>query len=164
MPQQPELTPRLRQRLKDTHGYTDEQLDLYLANNPRALRVIHNFAGKFREYKMVAEVVQSRGCALHLKAGDKLVLTSDGLLLADESTAALCLWALAPLVPWNYMVYDRLIEGQDPTEFGLDRVRCLDVGLECGGWGEVLMKVYCIREPWSPSAVTNRRYVAQRKD
>lgn len=164
MTQPPGLAPRLRQRLKETHGYTDEQLDLYLANNPKALRVLQNFARKYREYKMIAEVVQSRGCALHLKEGEKFVLTSDGLLLADESTAPLCLWALAPLVPFNYMVYDRLIEGQDPTELGLDRVRCLDVGLECGGWGEVLLKVYCTRAPWSPSAVANRRYVAQPRE
>ncbi len=164
MHQEPELSPRLRQRLKETHGYTDEQLDRYLTGNPKALRVLHGFAGRYREYKMVAEVVQSRGCALRLQPGDKFVFTSDGLLLADESTAALCLWALAPLAPWNFMVYDRLIEGQDPCDFGIDRVRCMDVGLECGGWGEVLFRVYCVKEPWSLSAALDRRYIAQPKD
>ena len=134
----------------------------------RALSAELERAGRetsLQDYKSeLQEVVQSRGCALHLKAGDKLVITSDGLVLADESTAPLCLWALAPLVPWNYMVYDRLIEGQDPCEFGLDRIKCLDVGLECGGWGEVLMKVYCVKDPWSSSALYNRRYVAQPKE
>ena len=40
------------------------------------------------------------------------------------------------------MINERLSEGQEPGDFHFMRyVRCLDVGVECLGFGEVMMKV-----------------------
>ena len=40
------------------------------------------------------------------------------------------------------MINERLSEGLNPNDFHFMRyVRCLDVGVECLGYGEVMMKV-----------------------
>jgi hypothetical protein len=31
--------------------------------------------------------------------------------------------------------------GQDPNELLFNRVGCPDIGLECGGWGKIVMEV-----------------------
>lgn len=112
---------------------------------------------------MIAEVIRSENCSFRLKKGDKLVFGSAGILLPDESTANLCLWAIAPLSPFNYMIYDRLYEELDPNGIFPDHVKCTDVGVACGGFGEVLFRVSCQKESWSLSDVLNRRYVAKPK-
>jgi hypothetical protein len=91
------------------------------------------------------------------------VFGSAGILLPDESTASLCLWAIAPLLPFNYMIYDRLYEKLDPNGIFPDHVRCTDVGVACGGFGEVLFKISCQKGSWSLSDVLDRRYVAKPK-
>jgi hypothetical protein len=41
------------------------------------------------------------------------------------------------------MFYDRIGRGDDPSEFWIDRIRCLDVGVDRGGYGETLFRIYC---------------------
>ncbi len=42
--------------------------------------------------------------------------------------------------------YEFMLRGEEP-KLAYDRVRCLDVGLECGGWGEALCKTYYQERP-----------------
>jgi hypothetical protein len=42
-------------------------------------------------------------------------------------------------------INERLSEGLDPNDFHFMRyVRCLDVGVECMGYGEVMLKVQVV--------------------
>jgi hypothetical protein len=38
-------------------------------------------------------------------------------------------------------VVDKIGAGLDPMKYAFNRVSCVDVGLENGGWGEILMEV-----------------------
>jgi uncharacterized repeat protein (TIGR04076 family) len=147
-----------RARIKALVGWTDEQID---SLSPKMLKFLKS--AKTQEHKMIAEVIRSENCSFKLKKGDKLVFGSAGILLPDESTASLCLWAIAPLLPFNYMIYDRLYEKLDPNGVFPDHVRCTDVGVACGGFGEVLFRISCQKESWSLSDVLDRKYVARPK-
>ena len=158
MSEKADLSVSQRAEIKAITGWTDEQID---SLSPKMLRFLR--LAKGQEHKMIAEVIRSENCSFKLRKGDKLVFGSNGILLPDESTANLCLWAIAPLLPFNYMIYDRFSEGLDPNGIFPDHVKCTDVGVACGGFGEALFKVSCKKESWSLSAVLNRKYVAKLK-
>lgn len=161
MSEKDRLNAHERARWKALVGWTDEQIDSLSPKMLKFLRRPRSFGAE--QYKMIAEVVRSENCGFKMKKGDKLVFGSAGILLPDESTASLCLWAIAPLLPFNYMIYDRLYEKLDPNGIFPDHVRCTDVGVACGGFGEVLFKISCQKESWSLSDVLDRKYVAKPK-
>ncbi len=124
--------------LKEKFSWSDEQLKLL---GPMHWKVIDAFPRR-EGYRVVAEVLQAGGCALQAKVGDKIVFSPGGVVLPQESTfPQLCLWALAPMFPIFQTIYDRFAEGIDPNPIW-NVVKCADVGIECGGFGEVLFKIY----------------------
>lgn len=159
----PKLPIEVRNRWKEVYGWTDEQIDKYVLTSPKMLKLFREGVPRMRKYKIIAQVVKSENCAMQLKPGDKYVFTSTGILLPEQCTAVLDLWALAPMLRFIFMVYDRLSEGLDPNDIVFDHVKCADVGIECGGAGEVLFKISCIEEPWSLEDFLNVKYVAKRK-
>ena len=138
---------------KSFFGWSDEEIE---GLSPEMVKFISSeaYPDAFLKYKMVAEVTESSNCAARLKKGDRLVFTSSGTLLPDECTVILCLWAIAPLLPFSYMVWDHIYHGTDPCSLFPDTVKCADTGVRCGGFGEVAFKVFCIESPWTPRDAT----------
>jgi len=135
-----QLTPEAIRIHKQNQGYTDEQLK----NLTLTQRRFMNAAPKFFEYRVIAECVWARNCGLRPQPGSKFVFNAAGMLLPEESTfPEMCIWALAEFLPFFHIVYDRLAQGLDPNPVGWDHVKCADVGVENGGAGEVLFKIYC---------------------
>ncbi len=139
------IPPELIEFARQKYRASDEQIDKLTDTQ---WRVIKSAPSRW-QYRMVAEVVEANNCLAGHKKGDKYVFSASGFLLPDESTVTrLCLWALAPMLPFIYIVYDRLAEGlDDPSPKGWDSMHCPDVGLDCGGVGQVLFKVYCEKVP-----------------
>ena len=75
--------------------------------------------------------------------GDKFIFTADGCCVNKEPPGLVCLSALAPLIPMlNTVVPDNIMAGIDPQSPPLwDTIHCNDVGVENGGWGEIIMKI-----------------------
>jgi uncharacterized repeat protein (TIGR04076 family) len=96
-----------------------------------------------KAYKVIMEVVKSENCGYKPKVGDRYVMNGSGMILPQECTFPLCLWALAPILPISYVIFDRLSQGQDPNGHLYDHMRCTDTGVGCGGIGEVTFKVFC---------------------
>jgi uncharacterized repeat protein (TIGR04076 family) len=119
-------------------GFTEAEVD-DLSDRQRA---VLKASPARRAHKVIMEVVRAENCGCKPKVGDRYVTNGSGMLLADECTFQLCLWALAPLLPISYVIYDRLSHGQDPNGHLFDHVRCTDTGVACGGIGTVLFKVY----------------------
>lgn len=138
-----ELTPEIREWLKANWHYTDEEIDSLTAKQRRWFLALRDpkVIELLRKGRMIAEVVESRNCFIGLKPGDRYVFTTGGFLVPEESPRRPCLWAMAPMVPFTYTFYEFMLRGEEP-KLQYDRVRCLDVGLECGGSGEVLFKIY----------------------
>lgn len=139
------VTPELMKYAKERLGASEEQLKNFTDTQWRILK-----ATPLRhQYRMVAEVISVfDSCTAQHKVGQKYVCSASGYLLPEECTVTqLCLWAMPPLLNFIYVVYDRLSEGLDPTPRGYDRMQCYDCGLDCGGFGRVVFKIYCEKNP-----------------
>jgi uncharacterized repeat protein (TIGR04076 family) len=95
----------------------------------------------FARYRVVVEVLKSHGCVMNHKPGDKFYFTGSGALLCSEGPPHICAGALAPVMTFALRVLDKIGAGLDPTRYAFNRVRCVDVGLDNGGWGEILMEI-----------------------
>ncbi|OGW16284.1 MAG: hypothetical protein A3G93_05965 [Nitrospinae bacterium RIFCSPLOWO2_12_FULL_45_22] len=125
--------------LKKQLGYNDAQWELW-KSNPKNMEVIAKME-EFGKYKVVAEVINAYGCAMEHKVGDKLIFSGLGGFVSKEPPGQVCVGALGPVLPFVGMVLHKIAEGIDPQKIIFNRVRCTDVGVENGGWGEVLMEV-----------------------
>ena len=125
--------------LKGVLGYTDAQWETW-KRNPRNLKVAENL-GNFQSYKVVAQVTNSYGCAAGHKVGDRIVFGADGTLLSKENPDKVCFGALSPLNPYLLLVFEKIAKGEDPTQIAFNKIHCVDVGVDNGGWGEVVLEV-----------------------
>jgi hypothetical protein len=121
-------------------GWTDDDIDKLTATQRNFILNLD----KMHQYKLIAQVTEVNGCARRPKIGDKFVFSATGILLPEETTfPGICVPAITPMVSWVWMTYQRILEGGDPRQpFWLDRVRCLDMGPERGGWGSVVFQMY----------------------
>ena len=124
---------------QERYGYTDEQIKQLKENQ---IRLINNIS-KLTKYKLVAEVVESENCGWNAKVGDKIVLSGPGWILPAECTNKenTCLFAVSELVPFFYMLYDRVCNGQEPEDMIFKRIRCKDPGIEHCGLGQIVMEI-----------------------
>ena len=125
--------------LKEMLGYTDAQWETW-KGNPRNLQIAENIM-EVVKYKIVAEVVSSYGCGVGHKVGDRIVYGGNGTLLCKENPDQVCFGLLAPVNPIVGAVMDKICLGEDPTQMAFNRVHCQDVGVDHGGWGEVVVEV-----------------------
>jgi hypothetical protein len=120
-------------------GYSDAQWEIW-KKNPRNLEVLDHLE-MFQKTKLVAEVTRAYGCAAGHKVGDRIVFGGDGTLLCKENPEKVCFGLLSPLIPLAAGVLDKISSGEDPTRIAFNHVHCVDVGVDAGGWGEVVAEV-----------------------
>jgi hypothetical protein len=69
-------------------------------------------------------------------------LDVDGNFITKFCPPKLCVYAISQLVVPVALINERLSEGLDPNLFHfMHRVRCLDVGADCAGYGEVMFEI-----------------------
>lgn len=128
------------QELKERFNYSEEEWQMWL-DDPKNLSIIQRYA-EYGRYQLVAEVTKSRGCALGHKVGDRLIFSPLGGFVGKEPAGEVCAGAIAPLLYNVNSVFASIAGGVDPQKLMLfNHVRCLDVGVENGGWGEVVMEL-----------------------
>jgi len=128
-------------RFGDRVGYTETDLKQFQAGDPR-LRQMERLARAAARYSIAAEVVQARNCNSGYQAGDKFILDVNGNFITKLCPARLCVYAISQLAVPVALINERLGEGLDPNQFHfMHQVRCLDVGVECGGYGEVMLEI-----------------------
>jgi hypothetical protein len=120
-------------------GYTDAQWETFL-KNPRNLEVLERTEDFFK-YRIVAEVISAYGCAAGHRVGERILIDPGGTLPCKENPEKVCFGLLSPINPFVWMVFDKISSGEDPTRISFNRVHCLDVGVDKGGWGEVVVEV-----------------------
>ena len=125
--------------IREMMGYTDAEWETW-KSNPRNLKIAGNLMDVMK-YKVVAEVTSSRGCGAGHKVGYKIVFGGDGTLLCKESPDRVCVGLLSPVNPIVGGVLDKICNGEDPTQMAFNKVHCIDVGVDHGGWGEVVVEV-----------------------
>lgn len=127
-------------RFQKHMGYTDEEMKIF-RSDPEKVKMVTE-TPDFVKTRVIAEVIESHGCHARHQVGDRFVMTAGGQLVAGESPPKMCMFALGPVSRVLPAIYERLVTRSDPDGKRFHIVQCTDVGLDKGGWGKVLMKVY----------------------
>jgi hypothetical protein len=109
-------------------------------DNPKYQRLFEN-AAKGARYRLVAEVVASKGCHSGHVVGQRIVFDSAGNLLTRESPSRVCAFLMPNLAVLINAFFENLMNGRDPNEVMFNRTGCFDVGPMCGGWGHVQVEM-----------------------
>ena len=133
-------TEEILRRLQKHIGYTDEEMEIF-KSDPQKVKMVTE-TPEFVKCRVVAEVIESHGCHAQHKVGDRFVLTPGGQMITEECPKRMCISALGPISHTLPAIYDRLISKSDPNFERSNVVQCTDIGLDKGGWGKILMKVY----------------------
>ncbi len=116
-----------------------------IENNPKFQRLFDS-AIEASRYRLVAEVIESKGCHSGHTKGQKLVFDSTGNLLTRESPERVCAFLMPNLTLVINAFFENLMNGRDPNEVIFNRTGCFDVGLACGGWGHVVLEMRAVKK------------------
>lgn len=111
-----------------------------IKNSPKFQRLFDNILSGSR-YRLVAEIVESKGCHSGHVKGQKLVFDSAGNLLTREAPERVCAFLMPNLTVLINAFFENLLNGRDPNEVMFNRTGCYDVGPACGGWGHVVVEM-----------------------
>ncbi len=126
-------------------GYTKKDLEKFYEVGHR-IRHVKRLSEAASRYSIEAEVVKARHCNSGHEVGEKIVLDIDGNFIAKLCPKKMCVYLVSQLTVPVALINERLSEGHDPNDFHFMRyVRCPDVGFECLGYGEVMLKVQVVR-------------------
>ena len=92
--------------------------------------------------EIVATVTKSFHCANMIKKDEIFVFDLKGRLLAEKSSANLCLGIIAKLQPALLMAQDRAAEGLHPISTRYRSFDCFDTGIDHGGTGKVFVDLH----------------------
>jgi uncharacterized repeat protein (TIGR04076 family) len=127
-------------RFQEAMGYTDKEIEAYRAD-PMKVKAMER-APKFGTYDIIAECVQSRNCNAGHKVGDKIIFDGNGVILRDLCPPRMCFGVIQVIAPCIYAIWERFADDLEDVCIMLPLVHCPDVGVENGGWGETIWRVY----------------------
>ncbi len=119
--------------------FTDEEMEIF-KKNPKNIEVL-KMSPDLMNKTLIVEVIKSHGCASQHKVGDKFHFTGDGNLLTKLCPSRMCMSALSAagnLVSGAVMF---MWAGRDANEMPFTVAGCSDVGLQCGGWGHIVLQI-----------------------
>ncbi len=111
-----------------------------IESNPRFQRLFENALNASR-YRLIAEVIESKGCHSGHVKGQKLVFDSAGNLLTKEAPDRVCSFLMPNLCVLINAFFENLMNGRDPNEVIFNTTGCFDTGPACGGWGHVVIRM-----------------------
>jgi hypothetical protein len=111
-----------------------------IKGSPKFQRLFDNILAGSR-YRLVAEIVESKGCHSGHVKGQKLFFDSAGNLLTREAPERVCGFLMPNLTVLINAFFENILNGRDPNEVMFNRTGCYDVGPACGGWGHVTIEM-----------------------
>lgn len=133
------IDERLFKIVQKRFGYTDDDLETF-KNDPRNLELLARM-NEFKNKLFVLEVVESKGCNSNHKVGDKFYFDYAGNILTDLCPPRICGYSLNSSMMMIFTANEMLYAGIDPNEIRFKRASCFDVGIECGGWGRIVLEL-----------------------
>ena len=130
-----ELADIIRKRLK-----LEEYDWATIEKDPKFQRLFQNAITASR-YRLVAEVIESKGCHSGHAVGQRLIFDSSGNLLTKENPDRLCSFLMPNLTVLINAFFENLMNGRDPNEVMFNTTGCFDTGPSCGGWGHVVVRM-----------------------
>jgi len=120
-------------------GYNDEEIKKF-REDPRNADVLTK-ASALMNKTIVATVVDSHGCNSGHKAGDKFYFDGAGNLITKLCPKKICIYALSSIASLIFTSNELFYAGIDPNEMRFRRAGCFDVGVQCGGWGHIVLEL-----------------------
>jgi uncharacterized repeat protein (TIGR04076 family) len=134
-----EVNENMWKLVQERLGYSDREMAEFKATARNA--EILKKAPEIMSKNIVAEVVSSKGCNSGHKVGDKFYMDGAGNLITKLCPSRMCIYAVSALKPLVYAAIELFYAGADPNKMLFRRTGCVDVGLECGGWGHIVLEV-----------------------
>jgi len=128
-------------KFQNRMNYSDEELQIFKSDPRRANAAPKLYSRDLMKKFLVFEIVESHGCTVGLKVGDRLFFRGFGALDLRRSNPTWCAHALSAIATIANMAQDRYVAGLDPNDMVYNHIPCLDVGPK-RGWGQVIMKAY----------------------
>lgn len=119
--------------------YTDEEMKVF-KENQRNVDVLSKASALINK-TIVAQVVESHGCNSQHKVGDRLYFDGAGNLISKLSPKRICIYALSAIAKLIFASNELIYAGVDPNDMRFKRAGCIDVGVQCGGWGHVVIEI-----------------------
>ena len=119
-------------------GYSDDEMKKF-RQNPRNADVLTK-APALMNKTIVINVVESKGCNSQHKVGDRFFFDGAGNLLTHLSPKRICIYALNSIAQLIFASDELFYAGIDPNEMRFKRAGCFDVGVQCRGWGHIVME------------------------
>ena len=119
--------------------YSDEEIKKF-RENPRNADVLSQ-APALMNQTIVVEVVDSHGCNSQHKIGDKFYFDGAGNLITQLGPKKICAYALSAMAPLIFTSNELFYAGVDPNAMRFKRAGCFDVGVQCGGWGHIVLEL-----------------------
>ena len=128
--------------IKKNLGYTEEDMKNFLENKDN-IEILKKAPGLINK-TIVIEVIGSHGCNSQHVVGDKFYFDTFGNLITKLSPKRICISALAAMDKLIFGVNALLFANQNPNDMLFNKAGCSDVGLKCGGWGNIAMEIKVI--------------------
>jgi uncharacterized repeat protein (TIGR04076 family) len=120
-------------------GYNKEEFELF-KDNPRNIELIKRYK-EFSKKHIVLKVVDSKGCNSNHNIGDKFYFDHAGNILTDLCPSKICAYSLNSALMMVFAANEMIFAGVDPNNIRFKRASCFDVGIECGGWGRIVLEL-----------------------
>jgi uncharacterized repeat protein (TIGR04076 family) len=125
-------------------GYTENEIEKFHSGGHR-IRHVKRLSQEASKFSILAEVVTSKHCNSGHEIGQTFTLDVDGNFITKLCPKKMCAYLISQLTIPVTLINERLSEGLEPNDFHFMRyVRCPDVGVECYGYGEVMLKVQVV--------------------
>ena len=125
-------------------GYSEEEKNQFQEGHHR-IRHVKRLSEAALLYSIEAKVVASRNCNSGHHVGQTFILDVDGNFITKLCPKKICVYLATQLTIPVALINERLSEGHEPNNFHFMRyARCLDFGVECMGYGEVMLKIQVV--------------------
>ncbi len=123
-------------------GYTDEEAQLF-RENPRNEDVLAAMAVMSTK-TIIIEVIKSHGCLAKHTVGTQFILDGGGYIITKRNPERICPFIFGAIAPMLCTAQELFYAGLDPNEMRFKTFSCPDVGIQCGGWGNIVMEMRVI--------------------
>ncbi len=135
------MTEEIVRKYGERVGYTESEVEKFQDGGHR-IRHIKRLSQAASLYSIEVKVVHAKNCNSGHAVGQKLILDVDGNFISKLCPKRMCVYLVSQLTVPVALVNERLSEGLDPNDFHFMRfVRCPDTGIECYGYGQVMVQV-----------------------
>ncbi len=128
--------------------YTDAEMARF-KEDPRNAEVLSK-SSVLRDKLIILEVVESHGCNSRHQVRDRFYFDGAGNLLTEMGPKKICGYSLNAALMMVFTANEMLYAGVDPNQIRFKRAGCFDVGLECGGWGRIVLELRVEDRPALP--------------